>query len=126
MPRQVLESLGWVKEWVFRAPSRVTRIAGGEGIAGARAAPTQSGTNDSTIGGRIDYGETFTNDGKQYRRFKFQVNKGADNPTLKQYANQDSHRVWAQADLEIGGGTESELAERLFADLKSDLEETSP
>lgn len=64
---QVLESLGRVKEWVFKAPSRVAKVAGGEGVPGTRAAPTQSGTNDTAIGGRIDYCETITKDGKQYR-----------------------------------------------------------
>ncbi|KMP01771.1 hypothetical protein CIHG_05845 [Coccidioides immitis H538.4] len=54
---------------VFAAPSRVSKIATGEGIAGTRAAPTQSGNNDTSIGGRLDHGETYEKDGKRYKRY---------------------------------------------------------
>ncbi|KAG5297929.1 hypothetical protein I7I48_07205 [Histoplasma ohiense] len=48
------------------------------------------------------------------KRYKFQINKNADNPTLRQFANQDSHRVWAQADLEIGATPDKEAVEKLY------------
>ncbi|EEH35875.2 hypothetical protein PAAG_00198 [Paracoccidioides lutzii Pb01] len=106
MSRQVVDSLKRLRNWVFAAPSRVTKIATGEGIAGTSAAPTQSSNNDTSIGSRLDHGETYEKGGKRY----------------KQYANQDSHRVWAQADLEIGAIPDKEAVEKLFDDMQSGLE----
>ncbi|KKZ66559.1 hypothetical protein EMCG_07673 [[Emmonsia] crescens] len=40
-----------------------------------------------------------------------EINK-TDNPTLKQFANQDSHRVWAQANLDIGAVPDKEVVEK--------------
>nr|KMM64693.1 hypothetical protein CPAG_01045 [Coccidioides posadasii RMSCC 3488] len=122
MSRQVVDSLTRLQNWVFAALSRVAKIATGEGIAGTRAARTRSGNNDTSIGGRLDHGETYEKDGKRYKRYKFQINKKADNPTLRQFANQDSHRVWAQADLEIGTIPDKEAVEKLFDDMQSGLE----
>ncbi|ODH25163.1 hypothetical protein ACO22_05253 [Paracoccidioides brasiliensis] len=99
MSRQVVDSLKRIRNWVFAAPSPVIKIATGEGIAGTRAAPMQSGNNDTSIGGRLDHGETYE--------------KGE---------NQDSHRVWAQADLEIGAIPDKEAVEKLFDDIQSGLE----
>ncbi|ODH51818.1 hypothetical protein GX48_02062 [Paracoccidioides brasiliensis] len=103
MSRQVVDSLKRIRNWVFAAPSPVIKIATGEGIAGTRAAPMQSGNNDTSIGGRLDHGETYE--------------KGE-----KQFASQDSHRVWAQADLEIGAIPDKEAVEKLFDDMQSGLE----
>ena len=97
------------------------KIAKGQGIPGTRAAPTQAGNNDKKIGSRLDNGEAFTKGGKQYKRYKFQVNKGADEKTLKELADKDSHKVWAQADMPIGEEDDYTAVENLFADLEKDL-----
>ncbi|OJD26720.1 hypothetical protein ACJ73_01890 [Blastomyces percursus] len=106
--RAVAEAIGKVRIWVFAAP--------------ARSGPTQSGNNDTSIGARLGYGELYEKDGKRYRLFECQINKNADNPTLKEHAIQDCHRVWAQADLEIGAMSDKEAVEKLFDDLSSALE----
>lgn len=77
------------------------RVVSGTGTPGTRAAPTQAGNNDANIGLRLDYGERFKKDGKTYRRVNLQVNKGAENPTLKALANKNSHEVWSHADVLI-------------------------
>ncbi|KAH9212238.1 hypothetical protein DL95DRAFT_509343 [Leptodontidium sp. 2 PMI_412] len=121
MSRALKTSLIALKDWVFLSKSRVQSIADGRGIPGTRAAPAQSGNNDKDIGSRLDNGESFTKDGKQYKRYNFQVNKGADDKTLKKLANQNSHKVWAQADVPIGEGDAMTTVEKLFDDLEKDL-----
>ena len=120
MSRAVKDSLKNLQAWVFQSPSRVKTIADGQGTPGTRAAPTQLSTNDKKIGSRLDNGEKIIKDEKEYRRYKFQINKGADNATLKQLANQDSHKVWSQADVPIGG---EGLPDDKVTDLFSGLEE---
>ncbi|KAF2496249.1 hypothetical protein BU16DRAFT_526754 [Lophium mytilinum] len=121
MSRSLKTSLQSLKTWVFQSPSRVQKIASGQGTAGTRAAPTQAGPNDKSIGSRLDNGETFTKNGKQYKRYKFQVNKGANDKTLKQLADKDSHKVWAQADMPLGEADAHKATEALFDDLEKDL-----
>jgi hypothetical protein len=69
----------------------------------------------------LDNGETFVKGGKYYKRYKFQVNKGADDKTLKKLADKDSHKVWAEADMPIGEEDQHTVVENLFADLEKDL-----
>ena len=99
------------------------KIAEGSGTPGTRAAPAQSGTNDVKIGSRLDNGEKIVKDGKEYKRFKFQINKGAENSTLKQLANKNSHKVWSQADIPIGEGSPDKIVEQLFEGLEANLED---
>ena len=121
MSRALKSSLQDLKNWVLQSNSRVQTIAAGQGTAGTRAAPTQSGNNDKKIGSRLDNGEVFNKDGKSYKRYKFQVNKGADDRTLKDLADKNSHKVWAQADLPLGEADPRGTVERLFQDLDKDL-----
>lgn len=121
MSRALKASLQSLRAWVFQSNSRVEKIASGQGTAGTRAAPAQSGNNDQKIGSRLDSGETFTKNGKQYKRYKFQVNKGADDQTLKQLADKDSHKVWAQADVPLGNADPRKIVDQLFEDLEKDL-----
>jgi hypothetical protein len=121
MSRALKSSLQSLKKWVFQSDSRVQKIANGQGTAGTRAAPAQSGSNDKSIGSRLDNGETFDKGGKQYKRYKFQVNKAADDNTLKDLANKDSHKVWAQADIPLGDENGRDVVEQLFRDLEEDL-----
>ena len=125
MSRAKLESLEKLKNWVLGRASQVTKISQAQGVPGTRAAPSQAGSNDSRIGSRLDNAETITKDGKEYKRYKWQVNKNADNPTLKELANKDSHRVWSQADIPINSDTSNAKAdvEQLFADLEANMED---
>ena len=61
------DSLISLKAWVpvFQSPSRMQKLANGTGAVGTRAVPTQNGTNDKTIGSRLDYGENIVKDGKE-------------------------------------------------------------
>lgn len=95
-------------------------IASGQGIAGTRAAPTKTVVNDQRIGLRADWGDTFWRDGNQYKRVKIQANKGADNPTIRALAQKDSHKILAEADLEIGALSDDEAIDQLFEDLAED------
>jgi len=122
MSRALRESLDNLRIWVFTSESRILQIANGQGIAGTRAAPTQAGTNDTKIGSRLDNGETFTKDGIDYKRFKFQVNKDADNKTLKELARKDAHKVWAEADMPIGQADRRGTVEKVFTDLGKGLD----
>lgn len=125
MSRARKESLEALKNWVLGRSSQVTKIAAGQGIAGSRAAPSQSGPNDSKIGSRLDNGEKLMKDGKEYKRYKWQVNKNAENATLKDLANKDSHKVWAEADIPVTSDASAAKAavEQLFEDLKKSMKE---
>jgi hypothetical protein len=96
----------------------VAKLARGEGTPGTRAAPAQAGNNDKKIGVRLDNADTIVKDGKKFKRYKFQVNKGADNPTL---ADKNSHEVWSQADMPVDDGDPEEVVNNLFDDLEKNL-----
>lgn len=125
MSRAIKDSIKKLKDWVFLNQSRMKMIAEGQGTQGTRAAPTQAGTNDTKIGTRLDNGETIFKDGKEYKRYKLQVNKDAENSTLKQLANQDSHKVWSETDIPIGEGESSakEVLEQMFEELEANLKD---
>ncbi len=121
MSRALKSSLQSLKDWVLQSNYRIQKIANGQGTAGTRAAPAQAGNNDKIIGSRLDNGETFKKDGQEFKRYKFHVNKGADDKTLKDLANKDSHKVWAQADIPLGEADTRDVVEQLFKDLEEDL-----
>ncbi|KAI7500156.1 hypothetical protein KC367_g3872 [Hortaea werneckii] len=102
MSRAVKESLQRMKSWVTSTASRV-------------------GSNDTEIGSRLDYEDKSIRDGKEFRRYKFQINKQAANSTLRDLANKDSHKVWAQADVPLDSKSPEEAVEKLFEDLEKDL-----
>lgn len=98
MSRAVLAQLVKMEAYVTENWGRMWKIYVGQGNPGARAAPTQTGTNDSKLGLRIDFGDVVTKeDGKQYTHFKLQVNKNAENPTLKKMADKNPHKVVGEA-----------------------------
>ncbi|MCJ1403428.1 hypothetical protein MMC11_006651 [Xylographa trunciseda] len=119
----LLGSLRSLKAWILQSPSRVKKIAECKGTPGTRAAPTQLSTNDKRIGSRLDNGEKIIKNGKEYKRYKFQINKSADNPTRKQLPNKDSHKVWSQADIPIGEGSPEEVVKQLFEGLEANIED---
>ena len=121
MSRALKESLKGLKTWVLASPSRVAKLARGAGTPVTRAAPAQAGNNDKKIGVRLDNADTIVKDGKKFKRYKFQVNKGADNPTLKTLADKNSHEVWSQADMPVDDGDPEEVVNNLFDDLEKNL-----
>ncbi|EFE37791.1 hypothetical protein TRV_07564 [Trichophyton verrucosum HKI 0517] len=90
-----------LRDYILKTKSRTINFAKGQGTPGHRFAPQQTGTNDASIGSRLDNGDIITKDGTQYKRYKFQLNKNAQNSTLKDEARKDSHKVWAQVDVQI-------------------------
>lgn len=101
----------------------MNRLAGGQGTSDTRAAPAQMAKNDSEIGARLDNGETVIKDGKTYKRYKLQVNKNASNPTLKDLANKDSHRVFGDADMPLDDSIPlTDRIDHFFQDLEQDID----
>ncbi|KAM5451993.1 hypothetical protein McanCB49686_005457 [Microsporum canis] len=127
MARAMLESLQSLEKWVTAASSRMIKLAKGNGTPGTRAAPTQSGNNDASIGSRLDVGDTFTKDDIEYRRYHWQLNRNAANSTIRQKAQKDSHKVWSFADVEIKKDPTKDdakdTAQKLFGDLKANMDE---
>lgn len=121
MSRALKASLERLQKWVFSSPSRVNTIASGQGDPGTRAAPTKAGNTDKKVGVRLDNGEKFIWEGKEYKRYKLQVNKGAEDGTLKKMADKNSHEIWSQADIPLGEGSPEDVVKRLFEDLKANL-----
>ena len=74
-----------LRDHILQTKSRTLAFVQAQGAAGHRFAPKQLGNNDARIGCRLDNGENLAKAGKQYKRYKFQLNKNADNTTLKDY-----------------------------------------
>ena len=53
------------------------------GQPGSRLTPARSNRNDTKLGGRLDFGSTFTKDGKQYQNVNFQLNKNAESESIQ-------------------------------------------
>ncbi|KAL8921040.1 MAG: hypothetical protein Q9208_005931 [Pyrenodesmia sp. 3 TL-2023] len=128
MSRAVLDTLGRLKNYVFQTKSRQLIIAKGLGIDDTRAAPSQGGNHDAKVGGRLDRGKVFTKeDGKQYRRYIFQLNKDAEQPAVKKLAQKDAHKVYAVADVPVEDDMDEskaeEVCEQLFDELTANAKE---
>jgi len=123
MVNALQEALKALRAWFSAAKSRKALITKSEGQPGHRAGPTRFENNDKKIGARLDYGEKFKKDDKEFRRLNFQLNKDAERKTLKDLANKNPHEVWAKADvpLDTGNKTEDEVFEDIFNDLEKDL-----
>lgn len=61
--------------------------------------------------------------GKPHKRYKFQLNKNAENTTLKDHAKQDSHKVWAQVDIEVKDNPTEEESKAAVKEAFEDIEE---
>jgi hypothetical protein len=115
-------SLKSLKEWIGKSKSRALTIAKGQGTPGQRAAPSQTTSNDAKIGSRLDNAELFQKDGKTYKRFKWQLNRNAENSTLKKLAAKNSHKVWSYADVEVNEIADERQAKDAIDNLFSQLE----
>lgn len=107
--------------YIKQSKSRRTTILNGQGEPGHRAAPARGGNHDARIGSRIDVGEVIKKAGKDYRRYKFQLNLNAQDSTLKKKAAQDSHKVYSTADVEIKVDRNEEEEEQAMRDFEDQL-----
>ena len=71
----------------------------------------------------MDNGKKIVKGGKEYKRYKFQINKGAENSTLTEPANKDSHKAGSQADVPIGEDSPDKIVEQLFEGLEANIED---
>lgn len=114
-------ALGKLKTYTLGTPSRITKLANGAGTAGTRAVPTS--THDVDIGVRLDFDVETKAGGKSYKRFKFQVNKGANDKTLKQLVatKKGTDTEFAIVDMPLGTKNPKATVEKLFDDIKKQL-----
>jgi len=87
---------------------------------GSRAYPNP--TKDAAVGFRLDWGEEIQDDSGHYRNVKLQVNKNAEDATLKKLAGKDSHRVYATARVSLDANdstTEDDLLDVLVTQGKA-------
>lgn len=68
--------------------------------AGQRIFPARNSKTDKQIGVRIDKGEPVRGQ-ENVLRLKLQVNKDAEDKTLKEMAAKDSHKVYATVDIDV-------------------------
>ncbi|KAJ9273691.1 hypothetical protein DTO212C5_325 [Paecilomyces variotii] len=121
MPSKTQKSLEALIAYIKQSKSRRNMILRGQGESGHRAAPTHGGNHDARIGSRIDLGEIIKKAGKEYRRYKFQLNLNAQDSTLKKKAAQDSHKVYSTADVEIKDHRTEEEEEQAMRDFEEQL-----
>ncbi|PYH76648.1 hypothetical protein BO82DRAFT_369227 [Aspergillus uvarum CBS 121591] len=121
MPSKTQKSLEALMAYIKQSKSRRTTILRGQGEPGHRAAPARGGNHDARIGSRIDTGEIVKKAGKEYRRYKFQLNSNAEDSTLKKKAAQDSHKVYSTADVEIKENRTPEEEEQAMRDFEEEM-----
>ena len=72
------------------------------GELGTRVLPAKGTKHNKIIGIRMDRGKRYFKDGEERQSFNIQVNKEAEDPTLRKLAQKDSHKIWAMADIAVG------------------------
>ncbi|KXT03796.1 hypothetical protein AC578_737 [Pseudocercospora eumusae] len=124
MSRAAKATLDRVFTHIKSAASRKKGLFSKAAEAGTRAAPARGGKHDKQVGGRIDYGDKHQIGEKLYRRVKFQLNKDADDKSVRELAKQ-SHKIWAEADVQIDPppDDEDQATEKAYEDLRKDLED---
>lgn len=115
-------ALRMLKDWVKGSSGRMAKLVKGNGDLGTRAAPTRSGNNDKKIGGRLDFGPKIIKDGQDYQKIYFQLNKDAEDSTIKKLADKNSHQVWSEADIPIKEQPSNEEATEIIDDVFKDLD----
>ena len=114
MANSLVKCLDRMMEAATKTKSGIKKICQPVGDAGTRCFPPP--IHDPKIGGRLDLGDQ--TDGGTKRRLKFQVNKNAENTTLKGMAAKDSHKVYATVDVDTDQAATSENAKKIFEELK--------
>ncbi|KAI1947734.1 hypothetical protein LOZ12_003656 [Ophidiomyces ophidiicola] len=88
--------------------------------AGTRVYPPQTAPLDKQIGVRLDKGERVH--GKEnVIKMKLQVNKNADNPTLKNMANKDPHAVVSEVEIDVTQDPTVENLRKVFDNLGDNI-----
>ncbi|KAM5476215.1 hypothetical protein MauCBS54593_000900 [Microsporum audouinii] len=121
MPSKTHKSLQALMAYIKQSKSRRRTILRGLGEPGHRAAPARGGNHDARIGSRIDVGEITKKAGKEYRRYKFQLNSNAQDSTLKKKAAQNSHMVYSTADVEIKTDRTEEEEEQAIQEFEEEM-----
>ncbi|DAA79654.1 TPA_exp: Uncharacterized protein A8136_0427 [Trichophyton benhamiae CBS 112371] len=121
MAPKIHRSLQTLMAYIKQSKNRRATILRGQGIPGHRAAPAKGGNHDAKIGSRIDVGEIIKKAGKDYRRYKFQLNLNAEDSTLKKMAAQDSHLVYSTADVEIRSDRTEEEEEEAIQKFEQEM-----
>ncbi len=117
MANSLVKCLDRMMEAATRTKSGIKNICQPVGDAGTRCFPHP--THDPKIGGRLDLGNQ--TDGGKKRRLKFQVNKNAENATLKGMAAKDCHKVYATVDVDTNQAATAENAKNVFEKLKKEV-----
>lgn len=123
MSKAVKATLERVFQYIESAPSRKQGLFSKAAEAGTRAVPARGGKHDKQVGGRIDHGDKHWEGGKLFRRLKFQLNKNADDKSVRELAKQ-SHKIWAEVDVQIDPPPDDEdrAIEKAYEGLRKDLE----
>lgn len=121
MPSKKVKIIHKIMSHIKLSKSQRNTILNGQGEPHRRAAPARNTVPDVNIGARIDVGEIVNKDDKEYRRYNYQLNKNAEDSTLKKLAAEDSHRVWSTADVEIKTDRTEEEAEEAIDDFAAQL-----
>lgn len=121
MPSKTRKSLQTLIAYIRQSKNRRATILRGQGEPGHRAAPARGGNHDARIGSRIDIGEIIKKGGKEFRRYKFQLNVDAQDSTLRKKAAQDSHKVYSIADVEIRTDRTEEDEEQAIQDFEEQM-----
>jgi len=124
MAKAIKNSFAELRRHIESTPSRVYKLITGTGTPDTRGAPAPMGKHDFNIGSRIDFGDISQKGGKWYQRLKFQLNKNASNPQIRKFVQENgSHKVWAEADVEIVPDADPDTAERVFDNAMDELED---
>lgn len=121
MPSKTQKSLETLVAYIKQSKSRRTTILRGLGEPGHRASPARGGNHDARIGSRIDVGEIIKKSGKEFRRYKFQLNSNAQDSTLKRMAAQDYHKTYSTADVEIKADRTEEEEEQAIQEFEEQM-----
>ncbi|KAI4178805.1 MAG: hypothetical protein LQ346_007342 [Caloplaca aetnensis] len=123
MARALLKSLAELRAYVRQRVSQQEKISGGQGESGWRRVPAQGGNHDKQIGSRVDIGPIVVKDGEEFRRYKWQLNRSADDSTLAKMEQENQHKVWAEADVPVCADKSkaSEASEKMFDDMEADI-----
>lgn len=116
MPSETQKSLEALLAYINQSKSCRATILRGLSETGNRAAPACGGNYDAKIGSRIDVGEIINKSGKEFRRYKFQLNLNAEDCTLRKKAARDYHRVYSIAYVEIQADRTEEEEEQAMRD----------
>jgi hypothetical protein len=112
--------------------SKISDLIKGGGKPGGRFFPSKTPKNDAKPGGRLDNGEVFKEGGLNFRNVYLQANKEAANPSLKAFAQNNSHATLAAAKVQLETEEETKAPDvrekrrqktsKLFQDLTADAE----